>query len=126
MKTQILGILFTAAFVVPALAGKAVMNTSKEPTTGRIVYVHANQKSLSVKAKDLESSTGFKISAATKVTLDGVDKTAADITKGLYATVTPKADDLVTAATITLSAKPITAPAPTPAPAPAPAPAEAP
>ena len=107
--------LLSAAFVLPVMAGKAVMNTSKEPCTGRIVYVHANLKSLSVKVNGAGSSTGFKITAATKVTLNGEDKTSAEVVKGLYATVTPIADDLVTAATITLSTTPISAPAPAPA-----------
>ena len=103
MKSKILPIVFSVALALPALAGKAVPNASKEPCTGKIVYVAEKKTSISVKPKGAETSTGFKISADTKITLDGAAATATDLHKDWKAVVTPKADDVAIAAEVAMT-----------------------
>ena len=114
MKTRIaaLSILLVTAFAFPAFAeepaatpkpaaAKAVANVSKDPLTGKITYI--SDKKICVKPKGAPASSFFLITAETKVTVNGEAKAVTDIKKGWSGVVTPKADDITTAATVVIT-----------------------
>lgn len=103
MKSKLIQITLFIAFTLPVIAGKAIPNASKESCSGRIVYVAEKKNSISVKTQGAEVSTGFKINAETKVTLNGAAATVADLHKDWKAVVTPKSDDVGIAAEIAMT-----------------------
>ena len=103
MKLKLIQITLSLAFALPAMAGKAIPNTSKESCSGRIVYVAEKKNSISVKTQGAEVSTGFKINAETKVTLNGAAATVADLHKDWKVVVTPKAEDVGIAAEVAMA-----------------------
>jgi hypothetical protein len=76
----------------------AVTNSTAEAVTGKIGYV--SSKKITVKAKGAAASTAFLIDAETKITVNGEAKTATDLKTKWNASVTPKASDFATAASI--------------------------
>ena len=83
----------------PAKAKKpSVTNASSESITGKLGYI--SDKKITVKAKGAEASTTFLIDSATKITLNGEPKVAADLKRGWNASVTPNATNFATASVI--------------------------
>jgi hypothetical protein len=101
MKTALQSAALSLAFTLPLMAGNAAPNTSKEPYSGRIIYT-SNDK-VTVKSKEVKTSTLFKLAADTKVTLNGEPRSATELKKGWKAVVTPKADDPSTAASLVVT-----------------------
>jgi len=90
---------FTQEIPAPAKTKKpAVTNSTAEVVTGKIGYV--SSKKITVKAKGAAASTAFLIDAETKITVSGEAKTATDLKTKWNASVTPKASDFATAASI--------------------------
>jgi len=88
----------------------AVTNSTSETVTGKIGYI--SDKKITVKAKGAAASTAFLIDAETKITVNGEAKTATDLKTKWNASVTPKASDFATAATIDVTKAAGTAEAP--------------
>lgn len=101
MKHTIRHLALSIALTLPMIAGDAAPNTSKEPYTGRIIFV--SEAKVSVKTKGVETSTVFKLGADTKVTLNGEAKVVTELKKGWKVVVTPKTDDPSTAASVAVN-----------------------
>jgi hypothetical protein len=84
-----------------ATATKSVPNASKDPSSGRITFV--SDKKINIKAKGAECSTFYMLAPETKITVNGEAKTVSEIKKGWKGTVTPKADNVATAAEIVVT-----------------------
>ena len=102
MRTALCHAALALVFTLPLMAKDPSPNTSKDPLTGRLFF--ASVTKVSVKSKPTEtSSTVFKLAVDTKVTINGEARTAAELKKGWKVVVTPKADDLATAASVAVT-----------------------
>jgi len=104
MKATLRQLALILSFAAPVMAGEAVTNTSKDPYSGRIMFV--SEAKVSVKAKGVENSTVFKLGADTKVTLNGEPKGVTELKKGWKVVVTPKTEDPSTAAAVVVNTSP--------------------
>jgi len=103
MNKTILLALLSAGVLICSVQAESKPNVSKDPVSGRISFLGKEGEKITVKTKGGGESVGFKVAADTKVSINGETKTMAELKKDWKVTVTPKAEDPATAASIEVS-----------------------
>lgn len=100
MNKNLLIALFCSFALIPLAQAESKPNESKEPVSGRIAFLGKAGDKITVKPGGGAEAVNFKVTPDTKISLNGETKTLAELKKDWKVTVTPKADDPATAASV--------------------------
>lgn len=100
MNKNLLIALFCSFALIPLAQAESKPNESKEPVSGRIAFIGKSGDKITVKPGGGGESVSFKVTPETKVSLNGETKSLTELKKDWKVTVTPKADDSATAASV--------------------------